>query len=1068
MVYRHCDLRDLAARGSTLRERLACGAVRPSHDHQPPHPAAQRRIARWVTVTAGTDVARFDRRLRWAEWDRDAALVVLGPVAWDDSAPLPAWVHTLAGLVAPAPADARALPVEPDARAVPFAHVFAPLAAGVRERLASVLDSAPERLAPSLLDAAERRLVREMATLCAPTLMLAWSAVRAADQELAWSATPDATAPNAAAPLIDRAYARFTRRLRDGGLAALLLDYPVLARLLATTAEHWSAATGALCARLIDDHALLGRVFAASGPPLGAAVDAEFGLSDPHRGGETVCIARFASGRAVVYKPRGLGIEQRFYTLLRWLTAQGAALPLRALTVVDRGTYGWAEYAEPAPCRTRAEAARYAERMGALLAVHHALGGSDLHFENVVACGEHPVVIDAEALLQPALCTPEAGSGDGPPPVRTVLQTGMLGQWRVGDDGALYDLSGITGRPGAAAPVRRAVWDAVNTDRMASRTVLGAQPGPARVNDGPDVGAPDLVANVKRGFARMYDLLLARRADLLAPGGPVHDMAGGRVRFLLRHTAAYGAVHRRALHPRYLSDGADRSIELDALSRTYLSEPEPGGTWPLLDEELAALEQMDVPVFESGTESATLHAPQGRSVAGVSLTPALGMARTQLAALGQGDRAFQLALVHIAMRKRSLPCAPDDAQALAGDTHCDDTLAGLARDEARRIAAQIVGATVRAGGRRAFVSYSATPRLNGGRAAAPYTLRFMGQDLYDGRSGVALFLAALARLCPGEGYEEAAFATACAVRARVAGGTAARAYAAHHGAGAGMGLGGVAYGLARVGALLDDPGLMRAAVRTARELCVPAVGRGAPLDMMHGVAGTALALLAVHKASGATEPLARAAEFGRHLLAADAARYGVVQAPGFAHGRAGIHYALLSLYRATGFAPFHAAVAVALAEGDSECAVDPAAARTDAHAPLHCTWCHDATGAALARATTLDVLDSPALRATLTVALEATRRAGIAPLDHVCCGTLGRASALAEGGAALGHNDLTAAGTALVRATLRRARARGQYTCFPGVDDRFCLGFFQGISGIGFELLRLTHPGRLPAVALWE
>jgi len=35
-------------------------------------------------------------------------------------------------------------------------------------------------------------------------------------------------------------------------------------------------------------------------------------------------------------------------------------------------------------------------------------------------------------------------------------------------------------------------------------------------------------------------------------------------------------------------------------------------------------------------------------------------------------------------------------------------------------------------------------------------------------------------------------------------------------------------------------------------------------------------------------------------------------------------------------------------------------------------------------------------------------------------------------------------------------------------DDELNPGFFTGISGVGYELLRLTHPDVLPSVLLWE
>jgi lantibiotic modifying enzyme len=50
-------------------------------------------------------------------------------------------------------------------------------------------------------------------------------------------------------------------------------------------------------------------------------------------------------------------------------------------------------------CGTEEEAQRFFENSGKLLALAQCLGFNDGHQENVVACGEHPVLIDVETLF---------------------------------------------------------------------------------------------------------------------------------------------------------------------------------------------------------------------------------------------------------------------------------------------------------------------------------------------------------------------------------------------------------------------------------------------------------------------------------------------------------------------------------------------------------------------------------------------------------------------------------------------------------------------------------------------
>jgi lantibiotic modifying enzyme len=58
--------------------------------------------------------------------------------------------------------------------------------------------------------------------------------------------------------------------------------------------------------------------------------------------------------------------------------------------------------------------------------------------------------------------------------------------------------------------------------------------------------------------------------------------------------------------PKFLQHGADRSIELDVLSRAFLAAEEKPSIWSLLAVELQAMEQMDIPYFFADSSSDAL------------------------------------------------------------------------------------------------------------------------------------------------------------------------------------------------------------------------------------------------------------------------------------------------------------------------------------------------------------------------------------------------------------------------------------------------------------------------------
>lgn len=296
------------------------------------------------------------------------------------------------------------------------------------------------------------------------------------------------------------------------------------------------------------------------GRPAGRVVEARSGLSDPHDGGRSVALLRFASGLRVVYKPRPVGLEAGFARLLEWWNGLGSGLALRAPRVEDRGTHGWMEFVAHEACPDRAAAGRYYERAGALIALAALLDATDLHCGNVIAHGEYPVLVDLETLLQPRW----------PGEERSLLATGLVPSWIRGPDGGSYDVSG---------------FGAIATQRFAGATV------PLRENVvrlGGEIASPAAFADrLSAGFHHAGTLLCARREELQSAGGPLEAFRGQQVRVILRHTLTYRAARdgRSSPGPESLLRPVREPRTLEAIAAA----------------ERRALERGDIPRFVAST-----------------------------------------------------------------------------------------------------------------------------------------------------------------------------------------------------------------------------------------------------------------------------------------------------------------------------------------------------------------------------------------------------------------------------------------------------------------------------------
>lgn len=252
---------------------------------------------------------------------------------------------------------------------------------------------------------------------------------------------------------------------------------------------------------------------------------------DSHRGGRSVLIATFESGFQIVYKPKSLAVDAHFQDLLTWLNDRGQAPRFRPLNILDRATHGWVEFIDARGCDSAADVRSFYERQGGQLALLYALEATDLHSENLIAHGEHPVLVDLEALFHPPLPETEFERADGLESFfdRSVLRTGLLPErvWS-GDGSAGIDISGLGAEPDQETPFGVPRWEAAGTDEM--RVVFRRVSIPGSPNRPSLAGRPvdvtDYADAVVDGFTRVYRLLMEHRQELLAAGGLLTRFAG--------------------------------------------------------------------------------------------------------------------------------------------------------------------------------------------------------------------------------------------------------------------------------------------------------------------------------------------------------------------------------------------------------------------------------------------------------------------------------------------------------------------------------------------------------------
>jgi type 2 lantibiotic biosynthesis protein LanM len=873
----------------------------------------------------------------------------------------------------------------------------------------------------------------------------------------------------------------FIDALRDPAVALSLLgQYPVLARQLVETASRWVDSSLEILGHLATDAERLRAVFSPASE-LGVLTELVTGQGDSHRGGRSVALLRFDSGLGLVYKPRSLAMDAAFQDLLEWTADRGFAPAFRRLRIVDAGGHGWAERVTAAPCASVAEVERFYRRQGGYLALLYVLSAIDMHHENLIAVGEHPILVDLEALLHPQDET--LGSAEEALP-DTVLRIGFLpmadwGAARRGEAG--IDFSSLAAVDGQVLPRPMLQIEGTGTDQMRFfRQPIAIPVGEHRPTlQGAAVDLAAYSGEIVEGFWRMGRLLAAHRAELLAAGGPLTAFHAAPVRFLVRKTMAYANLAFEGQHPYVLGDALDRDRHLD---RLWAAVPETPALERLVAAEHRDLERGDIPMFTTLPTSLDVWTSDGSRIDGFLTAPALDRVHVRLRGLDEAELARQAWIVTTSLQAMGGRRTEVDRHVLreTSEAPSRDELVSAALEVGRRLetlcfrrgtghaadpadpadAADVADA--------ADTAFWFVQRFQDG--PYPCALAPAGTDLYLGLSGIALFLAHLGAVSGETRFTRLARAATVSLRGQVA-----RADRLVDTVGAFAGWGSLLYALTHLGALWRDESLLDLAEQVACPLG-PAIDADELSDVVGGAAGCLVTLLGLHTLRPAGPSLALAVRCGERLLARarkmesgwgwvlDLA--GRQPLTGFSHGAAGISWALLQLAAATGDERFDRAAREALAYERSQYAANGGwpDLRQDAPSEEHsmCAWCHGAPGVALGRLDSLRFLDDDAMRQDIEIAVDATLAGGFGKGHSLCHGDLGNIEILALAAETLGTPGLADRVGALAGGILGSIREHG-WRC--GILGRGEMpGLMLGIAGIGYGLLRLAAPERVPSV----
>ena len=787
----------------------------------------------------------------------------------------------------------------------------------------------------------------------------------------------------------------------------------------------------------------------------------EIGLGDHHAGGQSVTRIEvdLADGQpgTVLYKPHPLQAEAGMQALLTALGKAGV-IDYGAYRVLARPGYGYAEFIPGGRNDTTSvdQAAAVYRELGGYLALFHVLGGSDLHFENIRIADGHAFVCDCETVLG---VRPSGQPQAWGTVLDSVYKTGLL-EWPRASPGAPgageMRLSGYGGGESYVLPMpvprindrRRSLAVGV-THRTGVRVEADAA---NRVFLHGRLMLPeDFRDAIVDGFNRVHTWFEDHRAD----AAEIVRGAFGEapVRFVNWATQVYAQMLVTLRHPKSLMEPLEVDLVLNKLLKHARAWDGAGTLGP---REIASLRQLDVPVFTAtASEASLVHDYGATPVLALDGAP-LDDALERIRRLTPANRTHQVRYLSASLASSEVHSPAFVASAVDYACKVGRRLVDLQRDPAAPAP---------------WLSYQLTPTGPGDAD--------ISSDLYNGSAGVALFLAYLDAVAPHEEFRRAAERALAHAMANPP----------NHRIGVFNGISGLVYVLTHLSQLWNQPELLKKAILLARH-ADSMIREDRDFDVLSGVAGVipvmmGLARLApgvgLGSAHRCADRLLAHAERGERGWSWPLPRPedGVANFTGFAHGAAGIGWALISLGQASARPDCVEAGRQAFAyeaqhyDAEQQDWYDlrtSIIARARGRRHFANVWCNGSAGIGLSRIACWAMLgkQDDALLRDASLALSATLRTfHQVGNDSLCHGRCGNAELFLR--FALLNDAPAFQLEANVQAQVQWNDLDQHGRLAPGDPaQELYPGLMLGLSGLGMHFLRLAHPDRIPSPLLLD
>ncbi|HEE8868266.1 type 2 lanthipeptide synthetase LanM family protein [Staphylococcus aureus] len=474
---------------------------------------------------------------------------------------------------------------------------------------------------------------------------------------------------------------------------------------------------------------------------------------DTHQNGKSVCIIKFTDGHKLVYKPRSMDIDSQFQTFLDILKAEQVDdfLTFRILSFPH---YGWSEFIDFKECESKSEMKEYFFKIGEFLTILYMLNGNDTHQENIIAHGKYPMLIDLESLFAPRLsdsseldCSLNYTLNYFKKSVNSIaiLPTEITNP--LNTENISLDLGGTSVSKNNKSPYKSiSVKNMFTSDAqyfLENNIYVNESKNIPLLNDA-EFKAYNYISDIKEGFEYMYLYFMNNKAILKQLLSSL--FSNQKVRYINKSTMTYSKLLSMSSYPLFSKSPFYKKILFHRIGINALKNEK-----PLLEHEYNDLVNNDIPYFSAKLNEKNLYSSQNKVIKNILAKSPLEDCFLKIDNMSSEDLKEQLHFINMSFLNQRP--ASDDATNIFW-SYENKYNQKIQKKDYLKSAKLLGNHLINQMCSKDENAYWIGPSIDG-KNEDVWSPGILPLSLYDGNSGIAIFLAYLYYETKEEVYKDA-------------------------------------------------------------------------------------------------------------------------------------------------------------------------------------------------------------------------------------------------------------------------------------------------------------------------